>query len=134
MVKKVGFGVGKRKLAIAKANAHPGTGVVRINSMNLDSFSNEIFKLKISEPLRLAGDLSKKVDVDVKVEGGGWSSQTEASRMALARSLVDFFDSVELKKTFLDFDRHLLVADTRRTEPQKPCRSAARRQKQTSKR
>lgn len=126
---------GKRKTSIAKATIKPGKGVVRINSIPINIFEPEIAQLKMKEPLILAGEkYTSKVDIKVSVKGGGWMSQAEAVRNAIAKALVAFFKSKDLEKIFLDYDRHLLVADTRRTEPQKPYRSAARRGRQTSKR
>ena len=50
---------GKRKTSIARAVISKGTGVVRINHVNLDVYGNEVARLKIMEPLEIAGDLSK---------------------------------------------------------------------------
>ncbi|PIX44016.1 30S ribosomal protein S9 [archaeon CG_4_10_14_0_2_um_filter_Archaea_38_6] len=124
---------GKRKTSIASAVLKKGKGVIRINSMNLKVYGNEISRLKIMEPLQLAGELAEKIDVNIKVRGGGWQSQAEAARLALAKVLVEFSKKDALKKTFLDYDRHLLVADIRRKEPKKPYRSAARARRQKSK-
>ncbi len=132
---KVIIAVGKRKTSIAKAYLKPGKGVVRINSVNLECLTPELAKLKIMEPIILAGEkLMSKVNIYVKVKGGGWQSQAEAARMAIARALLKYSKSDKLKEKFLNYDRHLLVADIRRTEPQKPYYSAARRMRQTSKR
>ncbi len=126
---------GKRKTSIARAVIKEGKGIIRINKKKLEALEHELARMKIQEPLILAGDsIVSKVDIKVNVKGGGWMSQAEAARNAIARALVEFTKSKELKKKFLDYDRHLLVADTRRTEPQKPYRSAARAQRQTSKR
>ena len=123
---------GKRKTSIARAVLKKGDGVVRINSRLLSSFEPELAKNMIMEPLLISGDTAKKDNIKVTVKGGGWQSQAESSRMAIARALAKF--NKDLEKTFLDYDRHLIVADTRRTEPQKPYRSSARSKRQTSKR
>lgn len=111
---------GKRKKAIARAVIKQGKGNIRINRVLLDNYQPELGRLKIMEPLQLAGDMSKKVDINVNVFGGGVQAQSEASRLAIAKSLVEFTKSKELKKTFLDYDKHLLIADVRRNEPHKP--------------
>jgi len=113
---------GKRKRAIARAVIRQGNGSVRINSIPVDLFQPKMSQLKILEPLILAGDLSNKVDIDVSVYGGGISSQAEASRLAIAKALVDYAKGDKLKETFLAYDRNLLVADVRRKEPAKPNR------------
>jgi len=131
---KIVITVGKRKTSIAKAVIKEGKGIVRINKMNLNAIPQKYVRMRIEEPLILIGDLAKKVDIYVNVKGGGIMSQAEAARLAIARGLVKFFNKKEIKELFLKYDRHLLVADVRRTEPQKPYRSAARRMRQTSKR
>jgi len=124
---------GKRKTAIAKATISKGNGDILINkipSENLDFFK----KLIINEPV----EITKKVlgnfefDINVNVKGGGGESQIVASRLAIARALVEFTKSEELKKAFVDYDKNLLVADTRRKEANKPGDSKARKKRQKS--
>lgn len=125
---------GKRKTSIARAIISKGKGIIRINHVNLSVYGNEIARMKIMEPLVLADELAKGIDVKVSVKGGGWQSQAEAARLAIAKAMVDFFKKDSLRNKFLEYDRNLLVADIRRTEPQKPYRSAARSSRQMSKR
>ena len=121
---------GKRKTSIAKATLSKGKGIVRINSILLNNYTPEIARMKIMEPLILAGSQTKGFDIKVNVKGGGWSSQAEASRLAIARCLVE--SDKTLKKKFIDYDRHLIVADTRRKEMCKPNDSKARAKRQKS--
>jgi small subunit ribosomal protein S9 len=121
---------GKRKSAIARATVVSGTGKVRINSFLLDNYDPEMFKLRIMEPLILAGETVKKVDISVNVKNGGVSSQADAIRLAIARGLVEF--DGKLQKVFLAYDRQLLVADVRRKETAKPNDSKARAKRQKS--
>lgn len=123
---------GKRKHAVARATLKPGKGIIRINSQRLEVYSPEIARIKIMEPLQLAGDVAKKVNININVFGGGWQAQSEAIRLAIAKSLVEFTKSKELKKTFLDYDKHLIVADVRRNESHKPNDSKPRRKRQKS--
>ncbi len=109
---------GKRKRAIARATLAPGKGVVRVNRRRLEFFSNPLARLKIQEPLVLAGEQLKDIDIDVRVAGGGANGQTEAARLAIARALVAHDE--KLKQVFDAYDRLLLVADVRRKEPRKP--------------
>ncbi|HKZ49593.1 MAG TPA: 30S ribosomal protein S9 [Candidatus Nanoarchaeia archaeon] len=133
MAAKIAHAAGKRKEAIARATARPGKGIVKVNSIPLDIYSNEFARLRISEPIMVAGQMAAEVDVDVSVNGGGWSAQAEASRLAIAKALIAFTGSEQLKRTFLDYDRFLLVADTRRKEPRKfGTHSRARAKRQTS--
>ena len=113
---------GKRKRAVARATLKQGNGLVTINCVPIDFVEPKMSRLKAMEPLILAGDVSGKVDINVSVRGGGISSQAEASRLAIAKALVDFAKNDKLKETFLAYDRNLLVADVRRKEPAKPNR------------
>src|SRR3989304_3755213 len=119
MAAKIAHAAGKRKEAIARATARPGKGIVKVNSIPLDIYSNEFARLRISEPIMVAGQMAAEVDVDVSVNGGGWRAQADASKLAIAKALIAFTGSEQLKRTFLDYDRFLLVADTRRKEPRK---------------
>ena len=120
---------GKRKTAIARATLKPGNGLIRINSVPIDFIEPKMSRLKLREPLILAGDVASKVDIDVDVAGGGITSQAEASRLAITKALVNFTKSDKLKEIFLNYDRNLLVADVRRKEPAKPNRHGQARSK-----
>ena len=113
---------GKRKRAVARACIKQGTGVVKINNRLIDFYEPEIARLKLQEPLMLAEDHAGKFDISIKVSGGGTMSQAEAARLAMARALTGFTKDKKLEKTFLQYDRHLLVADVRRRETRKPNR------------
>ena len=60
---------GKRKRAIARASIKAGKGAVRINSLLLDVYEPKMARIRIQEPIILAGDKAKKVDITVKVAG-----------------------------------------------------------------
>jgi len=123
---------GKRKRAVARASLKDGKGIIKINSLTLESYTPELAKMMIMEPLILAGDAIKNVDINIDVYGGGWHSQAEAVRLVIARALVLHSGSKVLKQKFLDYDRHLLVADTRRAEHSKPNDSKPRAARQKS--
>ncbi len=121
---------GKRKTSVARATLKQGKGIVRVNSVLLDNYNNLFARTRLMEPLIIAGDVSKKVDIKINVNGGGWHSQAEASRLAVAKALAEF--DKKLRKVYLDYDRHLLIADVRRKEQRKPGDSKARKSRQTS--
>lgn len=123
---------GKRKTAIARATVKDGKGRVRVNSVPLEVLKPELARLKMMEPLELAGDRVVKVDIDVNVEGGGVMGQATATRTAIARGLVDYFEDEELKAKYRAFDRGLLVNDPRRREPKHPLGRGARKKRQKS--
>ena len=123
---------GKRKRAIARVSLTPGTGIIKVNNLLLDVYEPKLAKLKIMEPLLLADKYAKKVNISIRISGGGQISQANAARLAIAKALVEFSKSNTLKEMFLAYDRHLLVGDTRRKEPCKPGDSKARRRRQKS--
>ena len=127
MIQKTIVTSGKRKRAIARATVRPGTGNVRVNHLLLQHVEPKMCRMRLEEPMLLAGEIAGKVNIDINVQGGGFQSQTEAARLAIARGLVAFSKSKQLKQDFLNYDRHLLVADVRRGEPSKPNDSKPRR-------
>ena len=122
---------GSRKSAVARATLVPGAGIVRVNSQLLDFYEPAMSRLKIQEPIIIAGDKAKTVNINVSVQGGGVSSQAEAARLVVARALAQYDKT--LQKAFLEYDRVLLVADVRRKETHKPnCHGKARAKRQKS--
>jgi small subunit ribosomal protein S9 len=119
--KKVLVVSGKRKTAMARAVAKAGIGRIRINRTPIEIFEPKIAREKIMEPLLQAGDdVWKQLDMDIKVSGGGFMGQAEASRMAIARGLWEWNKkSPRLKKVFAEYDRTLLAGDSRKKEPKK---------------
>jgi small subunit ribosomal protein S9 len=129
---KVVTAVGKRKTAIARAIVEEGNGRVRINKILLQAVQNPFMKSKMAEPLILLGERAREIQVDVRVKGGGEMGRAEAARSAIAKGLVDFFEDEELRKQMSDYDRALLVDDTRRKEPKHFGGRGARAKRQKS--
>jgi small subunit ribosomal protein S9 len=92
---------GKRKTARATAAIRPGTGRVRVNGFPVETIEPEAAREIIMTPLILAGELRDKVDIDVRVKGGGFMGRAYAVAMAVSRALVEFFKSEELKKRIM---------------------------------
>lgn len=134
--KKMLIIIGKRKKAVARAIVQDGRGIIRINSKSIDLIQPKYAQMRLKEPVIIAGDIAKKVNINVHVTGGGVWGQTDAARTAIANALVQWNKDNKLKEMYTDYDRSLLVSDPRRTEPHKPSRSTAgpRRTKQQSKR
>ncbi len=110
---------GKRKECLARASISKGSGKVRINSLALDANPNRYMRELIREPLTMAADIAPTVDIAVTVVGGGQMGQAQAARMAIARALVEYSNSSELKAKMVERDRFLLAEDFRRVEPKK---------------
>jgi small subunit ribosomal protein S9 len=126
---------GKRKTALAKAKIEKGGGKIIINKRPYNQLP--LFKkLMIQEPIEIAKQTLGNFDFDivVNIKGGGQKSQIEAARLAIAKALVKFTKSTELRKAFLAYDRNMLIADIRRKEVYKPNDSKARRKRQKSRR
>jgi len=126
---KIVHASGKRKKAVARATLRGGKGKIKINNIPLDLYEPKLARLKLREPLILAGDAVNKLDIEVNVKGGGINSQADASRLAIAKALVDYAKGGKLKEKFLAYDRNLLVADVRRKEVSKPNRHGQARSK-----
>jgi small subunit ribosomal protein S9 len=118
--KKIIVVSGKRKTALARAIVRPGSGRIRINKIPVEIFEPEIAREKIMEPLMQAGeDVWSKIDMDVKTSGGGYMGQAEAARMAVANGLLKWTKSSHLRTVFSEYDRTMIVGDSRRKEPKK---------------
>jgi small subunit ribosomal protein S9 len=123
---------GKRKTSIARASFKEGRGVVRINKKLLNVVEPQLIREKIQEPLDLAGEFAKKLDITVTIRGGGMMGQADAARTAIARGLVDWTNDLSMKDLFLKQDRTLLVNDYRQKEPKKFGGRGARARRQKS--
>jgi len=123
---------GKRKTAIARATVTKGTGVIRVNSRPVEILEPELARLKVLEPLKLAGKKADAVDIAVAVHGGGIMGQADAARTAIARGLVQYLNDEDLEAQYRDYDRTLIVPDTRRKLPKKPLGRGARKKRQKS--
>ena len=125
------YGTGRRKSSVARVKLIPGgTGKIMINGHSLDEyFGLETMKYIVRQPLVLLG-LAEKFDVDVKVQGGGYTGQAGAIRFGIARALLqaDAEYRAALKK------EGFLTRDSRMKERKKYGLKAARRAPQFSKR
>jgi len=121
---------GRRKSSVARVWLHRGTGVVKINSREIENFFPvERHRAAVLAPLKATKTLGK-FDVVADVFGGGLSGQAEAIMLGVARAL---------RRVSLDLDpalreSGLLTRDSRMKERKKYGRRAARRSFQFSKR
>ena len=132
MAKKVVNTSGKRKTAVARAAVVKGTGKVRVNLIPIEIVEPKLARLKMEEPLLIAGKKAEKLDIAVTVAGGGVYGQADAVRTAIARGIIDYTQDPELKEQYLAYDRTLLVNDTRVKESKKPLGRGARKKRQKS--
>ena len=118
---------GKKKTAVAVALCKQGKGIIRVNGIPLDLVQPPMMRVKLFEPIFIAGkDLYANLDIKIRVTGGGCIAQVYAIRQAIAKSIIAYYQKYvdeasknELKAKFLEYDRTLLVADPRRAEAKK---------------
>ncbi len=131
--KRVILTSGKRKTAIARATTKAGKGRVRINSIPLEVYPSELTRMKVLEPLVLAGEeVTKTIDISIRTHGGGVIGQADAARTAIGRALVKWTQDPTLRSKYMHYDRAILVADSRRREVKKAGGPGARARYQKS--
>ena len=122
--------LGRRKAAIARIYVSEGSGKITINKRDLkDYFPSELVQYVVKQPLNLL-DVAEKYDIKVNLRGGGFTGQSQALRLAIARALVKINE--EDKKALRK--EGFLTRDSRVVERKKPGQPKARRRFQFSKR
>ena len=122
--------LGRRKSAVARIYMTEGTGKITINKRDLtDYFPSPILQYVVKQPLALL-DVAEKYDIKVYLCGGGFTGQSQALRLAIARALVKV--NAEDKKALRA--EGFMTRDPRAVERKKPGRPKARRRFQFSKR
>ena len=122
--------LGRRKSAVARIYVTEGTGKITINKRDLvEYFPSPILQYVVKQPLTLL-DVAEKYDIKVNLFGGGYTGQSQALRLAIARALVKI--NAEDKKALKD--KGFLTRDSRAVERKKPGQPKARRRFQFSKR
>ena len=122
--------LGRRKRAVARVFVSEGTGKITINKRDLAQyFPSTILQYVVKQPLSKLG-VAEKYDIKVNLCGGGFTGQSQALRLAIARALVkiDANDKKALK------DAGFMTRDSRAVERKKPGQPKARRRFQFSKR
>ena len=132
------------------ANAHvyitKGKGKVRISNIPVEMIPQETAREVMLVPLEITGELRDKVDISVRVRGGGYMGQASATATGIARALVGWTKSKkeprdhplsksarkDLRIRISEFDKYLISGDARRKEPKKFGGPGARRRKQKS--
>lgn len=122
--------LGRRKSAIARIYLTEGTGKITINKRDLtEYFPSPILQYVVKQPLTLL-DVAEKYDIKVNLCGGGFTGQSQALRLAIARALVKI--NADDKKALRA--EGFMTRDPRAVERKKPGQPKARRRFQFSKR
>ena len=130
MSSEIFYATGRRKTSSARVYLKKGKGNISVNDRTIDEyFGRKVAQMLVMQPLELL-DLSEKIDVNVKVKGGGSFGQAGAIRHGISRALTSYDEEFrsQLKKA------GLLTRDPRRVERKKPGLVKARKSKQFSKR
>ena len=130
MSTEIFYATGRRKSSSARVYLKKGKGDISVNDRKLDEyFGRKVAQMLVMQPLELL-DLSEKLDIKIKVKGGGSFGQAGAIRHGISRALTSFDEELrpQLKKA------GLLTRDPRRVERKKPGLVKARKSKQFSKR
>ena len=137
MVRNIAIGTGRRKSAVAQVKMVPGKGNITVNGVDVkEFFPYETNIMDLKQPL-VATNTEDTFDIEVKVNGGGFTGQTGAIRLGITRALLEY-DKVNEEKE--DSFRKILkragfvTRDPRSKERKKPGLKAARRAPQFSKR
>ena len=122
--------IGRRKSAVARVYLSEGTGKITINKKDINQyFPSAILQYVVRQPLQLL-EAAEKYDIKANLDGGGYTGQSQALRLAIARALVKVNE--EDKKALKD--QGFLTRDSRAVERKKPGQPKARRRFQFSKR
>jgi small subunit ribosomal protein S9 len=122
--------LGRRKSAVARVYITEGSGKITINKRDIeDYFPSPLLRYIVKQPLE-ALDALEKYDIKLNIFGGGFTGQSQAARLAIARALV--LINAEDKKLLRS--KGFMTRDSREVERKKPGRPKARRRFQFSKR
>lgn len=129
MVEEV-IGTGRRKTAVANVRLRPGTGQIDINGRSFEEyFPLEIQRRTVLAPFEKLNGHSK-YDMIIRVKGGGIEGQVIATRLGIARVLMQ--EDQNLHHHFKEMG--FLTRDSRKKERKKYGHAKARKRFQFSKR
>jgi len=148
MVVKTEIYFATRKTANAHVFIKKGVGKVRVNNVPIDMIEPEMAREVILVPLEIgiSEDNRNKIDISVRVSGGGFMGQSYAAATAITRALIGWTKNKrdpkdhpftksqrsDIRKKIDEFDKYLISGDARRKEPKKFGGPGARRRKQKS--
>ncbi len=130
MAKVLVQATGRRKSAVARVRFYDGTGEVTLNGKPINVyFPQAAQQNRATEAVRTA-QMEGRYDIHATLEGGGFTGQTDALRLGIARGLVAI--DPELRPSLKR--EGLLTRDDRKVERKKYGLRKARRAPQFTKR
>lgn len=124
------YGTGRRKSSVARVFLRPGSGNFKVNGRVFEQyFLTEAQRVIVKQPL-VVSETTAAFDVVATVSGGGINGQAGATRMGIARALLEF--NAELRKKLKV--EGFLSRDARGKERKKYGQKGARKRFQFSKR
>jgi len=124
------YATGRRKSSTARVYLTTGTGSIQVNGRPLDEFfGRETARMVVRQALE-AAKMTDRVDVRVRVAGGGTTGQAGAIRHGIARALVGYDEALRRPLRQAGF----LTRDAREVERKKVGLHKARKRPQYSKR
>lgn len=134
---KVYTGTGRRKSSIAQVKMVPGKGKITVNGRDVrEFFPYETNVMDLKQPL-VATNNENTFDIEVKVNGGGFTGATGAIRLGIARALLEYdAPNEDGENSYRKILKRagFITRDPRAKERKKPGLKAARRAPQFSKR
>ena len=130
MTSEIHYATGRRKTSSARIYLSSGKGEIVVNDKKLDVyFGRKVAQMLVMQPIEMT-ELTGKLDIKIKVKGGGSFGQAGAIRHGISRALISYDEELrpQLKKA------GLLTRDPRKVERKKPGLVKARKSKQFSKR
>lgn len=89
--KQYHLGTGRRKTSVARVRLHDGTGKISINGRSLEQFFTEDKDRNAVVGPLVVTEMRNRLDMTVKVEGGGITGQAGAICQGVARALKSMF-------------------------------------------
>jgi small subunit ribosomal protein S9 len=122
--------VGRRKEAVTRVFLSRGNGTITVNDKDYKVYFPLVYlQNQVELPLKTIEALDK-FDVKVNATGGGIKGQAEATKLGIARALIELNEEYKPALKALG----LLTRDPRGVERKKPGKKKARKSYQFSKR
>jgi small subunit ribosomal protein S9 len=127
---EIHYGTGRRKSSVARVYLTRGSGTITVNRRSLDEyFGRETARMVVRQPLDTA-ELNDKLDITIRVTGGGGTGQAGAIRHGITRALMSYDETLRAPLRKAGF----VTRDSRKVERKKVGLHKARKAPQYSKR